>query len=165
MSEVCVRVCVFERAGVRTSDGSADFRGGGLPHLQRRLLAVPGCVWCADQVGSIFERTLGKTRGKSQKRGFPLFLKLRLCGQLNEKETFSEKPPERLRLMDVQSCSSYPAFFQGLSQSFLIYQTAPRRVDQEGTLTHLNTHTHGHMKNKYYKRQGVFLKTRQRRRQ
>lgn len=52
-------------AGARTGDGSADFCGGGLPHLQRCLLAVPGCVWCADQVGGIFERTLGKTRGKN----------------------------------------------------------------------------------------------------
>lgn len=40
--------------------------------------------------------------------------------------------------MNIQSCSSYPAFLQGLSQSFLIYQTATRRVDKERTLTHLN---------------------------
>lgn len=49
--------------------------------------------------------------------------------------------PEWLRLVNIQSCSSYPAFLQGLSQGFLIYQAATRRVDQEGTLAHLNTQT------------------------
>lgn len=46
--------------------------------------------------------------------------------------------PERFRLVNVQSGSSYPAFLQGLSQSFLIHQTPPCRVDQESTLTHLH---------------------------
>lgn len=123
-------------ACARTSDGSADFRGGGLPHLQRCLLAVPGCVWRADQVGGIFERTLGKTGGKNM-REFGFFFKVLLGDQIPTPET----APERLGLVNVQSCSSYPAFLQGLSQSFLIYQTATRRVDQERTLSHLHTRT------------------------
>lgn len=126
-------------AGVRTSDGSADFCGGGLPHLQRCLLAVPGCVWRADQVGGIFERTLGKTRGKYCDSLLFFFLKV-LLGNKRIKHTTSENRPEWLRLMNIQGCSSYSAFLQGLSQSLLIHQTATGRVDQERTLTHLNAH-------------------------
>lgn len=44
----------------RTRDGPPDLGGGRLPHLQRGLLAVPGRVRRADQVGSVFQRALGK---------------------------------------------------------------------------------------------------------
>lgn len=64
------------------------------------------------------------------------------------KNTTSEEAPEWLGLMNIQSCSSYPAFLQGLSQSFLIHQTAACRVDQERTLTHLNTQTEEKYKEK-----------------
>lgn len=46
---------------VGTRDGSSDLGGGCLPHLQGGLLTVPGCVWCADQVGSVFQWALSKT--------------------------------------------------------------------------------------------------------
>lgn len=49
-----------------TRDGSSDLGGGRLPHLQRGLLAVPGCVWRADQVGSVFQWALSKTTRKRQ---------------------------------------------------------------------------------------------------
>jgi len=45
----------------RTGDGSPDLGGRGLPHLQRRLLAVPRCVRRADQVGGVFQGALRKT--------------------------------------------------------------------------------------------------------
>lgn len=45
----------------RTGDGSSDLGGGGLPHLQRGLLTVPGRVRRADQVRSVFQRALSKT--------------------------------------------------------------------------------------------------------
>lgn len=48
-----------------TSDGSAYFGGGCLSHLQRGLFAVPGGVRCADQVGGVFQRPLGKTVGQA----------------------------------------------------------------------------------------------------
>lgn len=64
---VCVRAAV--RVCLRTGDGSADFCGGCLSHLQRRLLAVPGGVGRADQVGGVFERTLGEAVGQHIKRG------------------------------------------------------------------------------------------------
>ena len=44
-----------------TGDGSSDLGGCRLPHLQRGLLTVPGCVWRADKVRSIFQRALSKT--------------------------------------------------------------------------------------------------------
>lgn len=59
---------------------------------------------------------------------------------MHQSEEKHQSAPERLRLVNIQSCSSYPALFQGLSESFLIYQTAACRIDQERTLTHLNTH-------------------------
>lgn len=45
-----------------TCDGSADLGGGGLAHLQRRLLAVPGGVRRADQIGGVLQGTLRKAK-------------------------------------------------------------------------------------------------------
>lgn len=45
----------------RTGDGSSDLGGSRLPHLQGGLLAVPGCVRRADQIGSVFQWALSKT--------------------------------------------------------------------------------------------------------
>lgn len=44
-----------------TEEGSADLSGGGLPHLKRGLLTVPGCVWGADQIGGILQWPLCET--------------------------------------------------------------------------------------------------------
>lgn len=48
-----------------TRDGTADLSGGRLPHLQRRLLAVPGGVGGADQVRGVFQRTLRKAASRN----------------------------------------------------------------------------------------------------
>lgn len=52
---------------LRTGDGSPDLGGRRLPHLQRGLLAVPGCVRCADQVGGVFQWALSKTTAHTEK--------------------------------------------------------------------------------------------------
>lgn len=52
-----------------TCDGSPDFPGCLLPHLDGRLLAVPGRVGGADQVGCVLQRALAKaTDGTEQVR-------------------------------------------------------------------------------------------------
>lgn len=50
--------------------------------------------------------------------------------------------PEGLRLVNVQRGSAYPPLFERLRQGLLVHQASPRGVDQERTLTHLqSTHT------------------------
>ena len=69
-TQICeCEIIRFQRCP-RTGDGSAYFCGGGLSHLQWRLLAVPGGVRCADQVWGVFQRTLGETgRRKIETKG------------------------------------------------------------------------------------------------
>lgn len=47
--------------------------------------------------------------------------------------------PEGLRLVNVQRGSAYPPLFQRLRQGLLVHQASPRGVDQECTLTHLQS--------------------------
>lgn len=59
-----------------TGDGPADLGGRRFPHLQRGLLTVPCCVWRADQIGCVLQRTLTKTEEpKRDKMRFLPFLK------------------------------------------------------------------------------------------
>lgn len=44
---------------------------------------------------------------------------------------------EGLRLVHVQGGSTYPPLLQRLRQGLLVHQASPRRVHQEGALTHL----------------------------
>ena len=51
-----------------TGNGSPDLSGCCLSHLQRGLLAVPGGVWGADQIGGILQRALGKAESMTDKQ-------------------------------------------------------------------------------------------------
>lgn len=44
-----------------TCHSPSDLPGCFLSHFQWCLFAVPGSVWCANQIGGIFERTLTET--------------------------------------------------------------------------------------------------------
>lgn len=55
------KVCVSVTVCVTTCHSPSDLPGCFLSHFQWCLFAVPGSVWCANQIGGIFERTLTET--------------------------------------------------------------------------------------------------------
>lgn len=88
-----------------------------------------------------------ETRNKNNR-----FLNRVLCESLGNKPNGSVNKPfffgslllacvqyvrEGLRLVHVQGGSTYPPLLQRLRQGLLVHQASPRRVHQEGALTHL----------------------------